>query len=489
MYFDIRDESMSSDIRLKDINLQGVCAMAEVTLEQVPQKIKDLFNRGFVAMERGNLDYSIDMFTACLALEPRLHKARKFLRAAEIKRFKSQGGGQLTHFISTVTGLSNLVKAQALLKSKPMEALQAAEKLLLKDPLNLHYINLLDKAAIAAGEPEIAIQTLAITKEHYPHDTDLLERLGRLYLQTDQPRLARECFETLCEIKPQDSGALKLLKDAMAIDSMSKDGWEKVGTAGTKFTDLIRDRKESDMLARESKAVVDKNDISIMIEENKARIKREPGNMNYRRALANLYKDSQLYTEAISTLQEAQQVSGGRDPQIDQAISTLRIQIMDEEIKKLTAAGMTAAVEAKKKDRELFTANDLQDRVARYPNDLQLKFEYGVLLFQQDRINEAIQQFQAAQRNAQRRIQSLFYIGQCFKAKRQFDMAIDQFQQAVAELPIMDETKKAVVYELGSIFEITERPAEAMECFKQIYQIEIGYRDVAAKVEQGYKAT
>lgn len=461
--------------------------MAEVTLEQVPQKIKDLFNRGFVAMERGNLDYSIDMFTACLALEPRLHKARKFLRAAEIKRFKSQGGGQLTHLISSVTGFSNLIKAQALLKSKPMEALQAAEKLLLKDPLNLNYIKLLENAALAAGEPEIAVQTLAIAKEHYPQNTDLLERLGRLYMSTDQPRLARECFETLCEIKPQNSGALKLLKDAMAIDSMSKDGWEKVGTKGTKFTDLIRDRKEADMLARESKAVVDKNDTTIMIEENKARIKREPGNMNYRRALANLYKDSKMFADAITTLQEAQVVSGGRDPQIDQTISAIRIQMMDEEITKLKAAGMAAGVEAKQKDRELFLTNDLQDRVTRYPNDLQLKYEFGILLFEQNRINEAIQQFQASQRNAQRRIQSLFYIGRCFRAKQQYDMAIDQLQQAVAELPIMDDTKKAVVYELGSIYELTGRAPEAMECFKQIYQIEIGYLDVATKVEQGYK--
>ena len=27
-----------------------------------------------------------------------------------------------------------------------------------------------------------------------------------------------------------------------------------------------------------------------------------------------------------------------------------------------------------------------------------------------------------------------------------------------------------------------------MDCFKQIYQLDISYRDVAAKVEQGYKA-
>jgi tetratricopeptide (TPR) repeat protein len=389
--------------------------------------------------------------------------------------------------ISSVTGFSNLIKAQALLKSKPMEALQAAEKLLLKDPLNLNYIKLLDKAAIAADEPEIAIQTLAIAREHYPNDTEIMERLGRLYLENDQPQLALECFDALCELKPQDSALQKLRNDATAISSISKDGWEKVGKGGTKFTDLIRDRKEADLLARESKAVVDKNDATIMIEENKARIKREPGNMNYRRALANLYKENKQFTEAIATLKEAQTVSGGRDPQIDQSISSIQLQIMDEDIANLTQKGMSAAAEAKKRDRDLFLATDLQDRVTRYPNDLQLKFEFGVMLFDQNRINEAIQQVQAAQRNAQRRTQSLFYIGRCFRAKQQYDMAIDQLQQAVADLPVMDDTKKAIVYELGSIYELTSRSAEAMDCFKQIYQIEIGYRDVATKVEQGYK--
>ena len=461
--------------------------MAEVTLEQVPQKTKDLFNRGFVAMERGNLGYAIDMFSACLELEPNLHRARKFLRIAEIKQFKAKGGGQVAHLISSVSGLSAMLKAQSLMKSKPAQAIVAIEKLLRNDPLNLNHIKLLDKAAEAAGEPEIGIQTLAIAREHYPNDTSLLERLGQMYMKTDQPRLGRECFEALCELKPNDSSALKLLKDAMAIDSMSKDGWEKVGTKGTKFTDLIRDRKEADVLARESKAVVDKNDIEVLIEENLARIRREPGNINYRRALANLYSGNKMFAEAITTLQEAQTASGGRDPQIDQSITSIRLLEFDEEIRKLTESGMAAAAAAKQKDRDLFLFNDLQDRVARYPNDLQFKYEFGVLLFQQNQINEAIQQFQASQRNAQRRIQSLYYIGMCFKAKQQYDMAIDQLQRAVSEMPVMDDTKKSVIYELGLLFELTDRKAEAMDLFKQIYQIDIAYRDVAAKVEQGYK--
>lgn len=194
-----------------------------------------------------------------------------------------------------------------------------------------------------------------------------------------------------------------------------------------------------------------------------------------------------MFSEAITVLQDAQTVSGARDPQIDQTISTIRLQSFDEEILKLKAANMTVAAEAKQQDRDLFLFNDTQDRVARYPNDLQIKFEFGALLFQQDRINEAIQQFQSSQRNAQRRIESLYYIGMCFKAKQQYDMAIEQLQKAISELPVMDDTKKKIIYELGLLFDLVDRKAEAMEHFKQIYQLDIGYRDVAAKVEQGYK--
>ena len=36
--------------------------MAEVTLEAAPRKARDHFEKGFSAMERGNLEYAIAMF-------------------------------------------------------------------------------------------------------------------------------------------------------------------------------------------------------------------------------------------------------------------------------------------------------------------------------------------------------------------------------------------------------------------------------------------
>ena len=463
--------------------------MAEVTLEQVSQKAKDLFNRGFVAMERGNLDYAMDMFTACLQEEPRLHRARRFLRAAEIKAFKNRGGNRFTHVIATITGLPTLLTATALLnRGKPDQALEAIEKALRKDPLNKSCLKILCRAAERSDELEIAVQTLAMAREHYPRDPEILDELGNLYMKTHQPRLGRECFELLCEIKPNDAAAFKSLKDAMAIDSMSKDGWTEASKTGATFQTMIKDKKEAALLEKEGKAVKTHGDVEMLIEENKARVQREPGNINYRRALASLYAANRMFPEAAATLRDAQAVAGGRDPQIDQALSALQLQSFDEEIKHLRATHMTAAAEAKEKERFAFLFKDTEDRAARYPNDLQVKYDYGALLYQQGRINEAIQQFQAAQRNAQRRVSSLYYIGLCFKSKQQYDMAIEQFGKASAEIPVMDDQKKAVLYEMGQTFELMGRPAEALDRYKQIYQVDIGYRDVVGKVEHGYRA-
>lgn len=461
--------------------------MAEVTLEQVPKEVRDLFNRGFTAIERGNVDYAIDMLTACLEAEPLLHQARRYLRAAEIKKSRTKGDNAFTHVMSSITGFPVVATAQAMINAgKPMQAIAAIEKVLRKDPLNLSYVKILAKAAEAAHEPEIAIQTLAIMLEHQPHDTFVLNLLGRLYMKTEQPRLARQCFETLCELKPNDTAALKSLKDAMATDSMTTDGWAKAAASGQGFRAMIRDEKEAQILEQENKAVKGQDDVASLIAENKARVQREPGNINYRRALAQLYAGSQMFEQAIITLQEALVVANGRDPQLEQAITQVRLQAFEHEIKQLRASNMTAAAEEKEKERDQFLFNDVQDRAIRYPNDLQIKYEYGLLLFQQNRINESIQQFQVAQRNAQRRVSSLYHIGLCFKAKQQYDMAIEQLGKALEELPVMDEQKKDVLYELGQILEATNRLPEAIDHYKQIYQIDIGYRDVAAKVERGY---
>ena len=54
------------------------------------------------------------------------------------------------------------------------------------------------------------------------------------------------------------------------------------------------------------------------------------------------------------------------------------------------------------------------------------------------------------------------------------------------EKKAFDDEKKELIYLLGSLLEKTGKKEEAIEQFKQIYEQDIGYKDVAAKVDAYY---
>ena len=59
-------------------------------------------------------------------------------------------------------------------------------------------------------------------------------------------------------------------------------------------------------------------------------------------------------------------------------------------------------------------------------------------------------------------------------------------QDAIKEKPGFDDEKKELIYQLGSVLEKMNKREEAIEQFKQIYEMDIAYKDVAAKVDAYY---
>lgn len=464
--------------------------MAEISVDTVPKKVRDLFNKGFSAFERGNLDYAIDMLFSCVELEPRFLRARKYLRAAEIKRFKERKANPLAKGVASLKGmpgrLTTLMGSASSRAGSGAKAVMAAEKLLKDDPLNTKNIKVFAEAASKADLPEAAVQTLEIGREHFPTDISLINWIGKLYSAMGETRKARACFEKLCELCPSDPDALKLLKDSMAVDSMHKDGWEQAVTEGKDgYRTTIKDAGEAELLEQEGKAVKTHKDANILIEDTLKKIEEDPANINYYRALSRLYVQESMFDEAIAALNKALELSPG-DPELDSQLSRITIEQFNYRAGEFERAGDHDGAEAVTAERSQFEFDDLQERIVRYPNDLELRYHWGVKLFEYEQTNDAIQQFQLSQRNPKRRISSLYQLAMCFKAKGQYDMAMDQLEQASAELPGMDGEKKDVVYDIGLIAELMGDSEKAVAHFKQIYQVDIGYKDVAAKIEKAY---
>jgi len=461
--------------------------MEELTLENLPKTSRDFFNRGFGALERGNVDYAIEMLTACVEESPRFVRAWKFLRAAEVRRARKKTVSSLTRGIDTVVKMPTYLSALGLLKSgKFQSSMMMAEKLLRDYPEDVKYAMLFAEAAAAANMPEVALLTIETVRDANPDNITVLSWLGALYQKLGRMRSARECFERLCEISPNDPSALKQLKDAMALDSMSSDGWEKNADKGGTFRDMLKDSDEAALLEQGAKSTKSDTGLDSLIADMLQKIEGEPNNINYRRGLANMYLQKRDFEPAITVLEEAVALNPG-DPELERTLSNARIRFFESQIEERRQAGdENGAIEIENKLLQ-YKFEDLQNKVERYPNDLQLRFEWGVMLFENDYLNEAIQQFQLAQRSAKNRVQALYYMGVCFRAKKQYDIASRQLESALADLPVMDGNKKKVLYELGEIAGLMGDTTKASDYFMQIYQSDIAYRDVATRIEETYQ--
>jgi tetratricopeptide (TPR) repeat protein len=458
--------------------------MAEVTLDAVSPRVRDLFNKGFSSLERGRLDYAIDMLTTCLKQEPGLLQARRFLWAAEIQRFKQEKTSSAARMAAVATSTPAYLKALALfMTGKGLRAMEAADNLLRDSPIEKRYMLLFAQAAEQAGYPEASVLMLEIARDHFPEDEVILERLGHGYVAASRPKDAVVCFEKICEKRPNDPKPLKALKDAMALNSLASD-WNDMAE-GDSFRKGIRDVDEAKRLEQEGKAVKTDQDVDDLVSDTIRKLESEPDNINYYRALARLYVQKHAFDEAADVLRRAMEKAPG-DPELENTLSEVSVQRFNADVASLREAGKEQEAAAKEIERDQYVFNSLQDRVQRYPNDLGIRYDFGVMLFENHYITESIQQFQLSQRSPKHRAKSLYYLGLCFRHKKQYDMAMQQLETAAKELTRMDNLKKDIVYAQGEVAEAMGNSAAAAGFFKQIYQVDIRYRDVAEKIEKVY---
>ncbi len=454
---------------------------------QVPQNVKNLHNKGLAALERDNLDFAIEIFFKCVELAPSYLAARRNLRLAEVARFKRARKGPLAHHLASLQGLPHSMKLQAFLKTgKSQEALIAAERLMMIDPLHIGFGRLFARASVAAALPDAGVMTLEIMREHSPSNIDVVEALGRLYHTTKNYRAARDCLAKVALLRPSNVEVAKLLKDSEALITLNA-GWEEADRDGKDYKSVLANKEQAVQLERSGKAVKTEEDAEALIKEARAKIEAEPANLNYRLHLGHLLVQQKRFDEAIEVYQEARKANPA-DPELDRRLNNAVVARFDAEIERLRAAGDEADAAARETERNQHVFDELAERVQRYPNDLRLRFELGMQYFQYEYFDEAIQQFQLAQKSPKDRVQALFHLALCFRRKGLFDMAAMQLEQALELLPSMNAEKMGVVYELAEIYQEEGKLEEAARLFKEVYRVDVTFRDIDAKIKGIYAA-
>jgi tetratricopeptide (TPR) repeat protein len=303
-----------------------------------------------------------------------------------------------------------------------------------------------------------------------------------------------EIFRRILRESPNDLAAVKGEKDAEAAASMKRGGWEKEETT---YRDLIKDKDQAVALEQQSRVVRSDEMIENLLAELHAKADSEPGGVDTARRIAELYEQKDDLESAANWFTYAAALTNNSDTALVRKASDLQIRQFDIAIASRQefiqanpgtdeAEAYALELESLHLQRAELELHAARARVDQNPTDLSLRFELAEILVRLQSWQEAIPELQKARQNPNVRIRAMCLLGQCFTARAMFDLAAKTLSDAASELTAMDAVKKDVIYNLGLVYEKMGEPAKSIECMKQIYEVDYGYRDVAPRVEGSY---
>jgi tetratricopeptide (TPR) repeat protein len=461
--------------------------MAEKTISQIPRPLREQYEKGKSAFDRHNYDYAIAIFNQVLDQEPAFYDCREALRASQFKK----SGGRSNFFKKILSGAGSsplLARGQLALMKEPVDALKIAEQILNGDPNSAAAHKLLGEAAMLADLPKTAILSLEIAVKNSPKDEDLKKNLARAYSAAGEGDKAETIFAELMRLHPNDLRLVQELKDISAKKTLTEGGYEALSDGSGSYRDILKDKDQAVAMEQESRQVKTEDLTKKEIAKYEEQLAREPKNLKLLRNVAELYEQQKDFDRALEAYQRIVAQEGKTDASLQKVISEATVKKFNHTIAQLDpqAPGSAEKIKQLEGERDAFLLADCEQRAEKYPNDLVIRFELGKLYFESGKIREAIQEFQKAQNNPSKHIQSLSYLGQCFAQRNMYDMAARSLQNAVKEKLAFDDEKKEMIYALAIVLEKMGKKEESMDQYKQIYEVDSGYKDVAEKVEKYY---
>lgn len=461
--------------------------MAEKSVNDIPRAVREQYEKGLAAVERSNWDYAIELLLAVTKAEPSFLSGRDALRKAG-QRKAAQGGGLFKKLVNSASSSPALAKAKLITDSQPHEAMFMAEHVIASDPKSGLAHDIFSRAAVAAGLHRSAILSLEAMRQENPADKDVSIRLAEALTALGQGERAEAVFMALLKHHPHDPRLSEMAKNISASRTLNEGGYQNLADGTGSFRQALKNKDEATRLEQESRITKDATQAQNLIEQYTARLATEPTNLKLLRNIAELCTQQKDYYRAIEFYNKIEEIPGAMDATLEQARNDAIVRRFNQVIEQLDPAleDYEQQKTALATQRDQFILDDCKARIEKYPTDLAIRYELGVLLFNQGRISEAIPEFQKAENNPNKRLQAMLHSARCFASRNMNDMAARKLQTALREKAVFDDERKELLYTLGCVLEKMGKADEAMDQFKQIYEVDVAYRDVAQRVDDYY---
>lgn len=452
----------------------------EISLE----KATAFFTRAEDVAATENFDYAIEMYLEGLRRAPdSLEDGHAGLRKLALIR-QGKGGRK--------PSVTEKFKHRG--GKTPLEQMLSAEYLLAKDPDNLSYADTMLKACVAGLYKRTAAWIARLifdaNRASVKPSFSTYILLKDSYIALNMFSKATTACQLACNLRPIDTALQDELRDLSAKMTMQKGKYEEDGD----FRKAIKNRDVQERLHSQEKLVKTVEFREIAVSDTRKAVETDPTSTDKILKLANALCDvgtAENFDEALSVLENAYIQT--RDFTLKRRQGELMIRKLRKDVRTAKARADADVSDGKLKN-QLAAATEQLDKVEldhyklcteNYPNDLHIKYEYGLCLIKSKMYDEAIPLLQEAQKDPRRRIIAMDETGLCFFLKGWYADAIDIFKRALESCEVNeDETAKDLRYNLARSYEEDGQADKALEYYRRLAQLDFGYKDVSRRVER-----
>jgi tetratricopeptide (TPR) repeat protein len=428
------------------------------------------------AAKRRNHAMACKIYGQVLQIQPDFGEARTGLRKVLFQKAAQKPPSKLT---AVVLGGVNLVVGRlSAMLGRHGAAARAYERYLAHDPLAEGANLALGSALRRAGCNRSALAVYAAYAEHQPRCLEACRAAGALYQEQGKFAEALAMYEAALKVDPRDQEALKARKDLAAEGALRSTGIDKAGSS----RDLIKDKEQQRQLERQDRLQLSAAEVEEELTQVEAKLQESPQDAKLLRRGARLRELAKDLAGALDLVEQLLRVQPG-DAEVQELAGDLRIRLQEQMVQKAEKAGDAAAADRARNALQQLRVGEARRRVERNPTDLAARFDLGTGLLGAGETDAAIAELQQAVKDPRKKNEALFALGRAFQKKNLPELALAQFDKALQAAGSGVLAKEAL-YEMGAICQALGKRDDALRHYTKILEQDIGFRDVASKVEQ-----
>ena len=286
-----------------------------------------------------------------------------------------------------------------------------SEKIWLLSPLNDQGTHVLIETAQHANKTKFAVLALHARVSVQPNQTKWLSPLAQIAKESHQTDIQVEALEHLLILQGDDKALQEELEQAKQQQNQNQ--------AESHPLQHIKKQLESD-----------------------------PDNISLRMEYLDGQLRSRKFDEAISELEAYLKSQSSPSPRLEKRLFLAKEHQINFKLAAAQDQHNIALIDSLRSEHDQLRIQQIKLQVERSPNDLQLRFDFGKVLYDCREWDQALAQFQHAIHHRQRRIRSLIYRSNILEKLERHAEAKKELEIALTELPDMNREKREITKQL-----------------------------------------